>query len=145
MRRAPFAVLVVPYAVEIDGEVAYAVFRDRSAPSATWSALTGEGARGETPLDAARRQAWRAAGVAPDAAFLALDSRATFDTADGMCEIAEYAFAVRVCRDEVLPSGHELDRHWASYEIANGLLGCGADRNALWELRRRLGHPAVCG
>jgi hypothetical protein len=144
VRRAPFAVLVLPYAVDLDGDVAYAVFRGASGRDRAWSALTGDGVRGETPLEAARREAWRVAGVPGDAAYLALDSRATIDVHDGPCGVPERAFAVRVCTDEVCPPRRQLEHRWVSYDVADGLLCCETDRNALWELRRRLGRPATC-
>jgi hypothetical protein len=143
-RRAPFAVLVLPYCVELDGTVSYAVFRGPGLRRRTWHALAGEGVRGETPLEAARREAWRIAEVPPDALYLALDTRATVAVHGVPGGLARHAFAVRLCADEVRPRRQHLEHHWASYQVAEGLLHEEADRDALWELRRRLGSPAGC-
>jgi len=144
VRPALFAVLVVPYAVELDGAVAYAVFRPATGRDRAWHALSAEGLRGMSPLDAARWRAWRMAGVPRDAAYLTLDSRASIPEPDAPAGLPEHAFAVRVCADEVRPPPGQLEHSWVTYEIADRMLHCQADRNALWELRRRLGHPASC-
>jgi hypothetical protein len=145
VRHAPFAVVILPYAVELDGEVRHAVFGTRPECGwRTWRALAGTGARRESPLDAARREALHAARIPPDAAYLALDSRASLEHGDAAVAIAEFAFAVRVWPDEVSPPDPALEVRWVPYEIAHGLLSREADRNALWELRRRLGRPAAC-
>lgn len=143
MRRAPFTVLVLPYTVELDGEVSYAVFRGRSRRDVAWHGLAGEGVRGEEPLEAARREAWRIAEVPPDALYLALDSRRRIAAGDDE-PIVEHVFAVRVCQDEVRPRRDRLAHDWVSFDIAKGRLQSQGDRDALSELRRRIGRPATC-
>ena len=139
MRRAPFLVLVLPYAVELDGAVTFAIFRPGADDERGWHALTGDPARGEPPLDAARR----ISGAPADAAWLKLDSRATIELPAASCGVPEYAFAVRVTPDEIAPRPR-LDCRWVPYEIADRLLRDESDRNALYELRRRLGRLAPC-
>lgn len=136
MRRAPFAVLVLPYSVELDGEVSYAVFRGPSRRNTAWHALAGEGVQGETPLEAACREAWRIAEVPPDAVYRALTSRA----AGGEGALLEHVFGVRVCEDEVRPRNDRLKLDWVSYDIAKGRLQSQADRDALRELSRQIGR-----
>lgn len=145
MRRATFAVLVIPYAVDAFAEVAYALCRARGDEDEWWHAPAGHGARGETPVVAARRLGAMLAGVPDDAPYRGLDSRALIeaDGCAGACGLAEYAFAVRVDPAGLpAPAGHE--RLWASYEVADGLLRREAERNALWELARRLGLRQAC-
>jgi hypothetical protein len=144
MRRAPFVVLVLPYTVELDGEVSYAVFRGPSRRDAAWHALVGEGVRGETPLEAARREAWRIAELPPDALFLELESRTQPEPPEGGQPVVEHVFAVRVLPDEVRPRRPRLALDWVSYDIAKGRLQSQADRDALAELRRRIGRSAAC-
>ncbi len=143
-RRAAFGVLVVPYTVELDGRVSCAVFRGIDEPEAGWHALRGVPLRGEAPLQAARRAARLIAGVPLDAVYFMLDSRAAIELPDGACHAPEYAFGVRVCEDEVDAAEELLEHRWVGFEVADGLLHCAADRNALWELQRRLGRPAPC-
>ncbi len=144
MPRPPFAVLVLPYCVELDGEVSYAVFRGPTRSHVAWHALAGHGVRDETPLEAARREAWRIATIPPDAAYLALDPRRAIGADDAAGAVAEHVFAVRVCLDEVRPRRRRLRPHWVSYEIAEGLLRSDSDVDALRDLRHRLGRPATC-
>jgi hypothetical protein len=141
--RAPFGVLVLPYAVDVDGALSYALLRFAAGRDRGWQPLLGEGARGQAPLEAAREAAWRVARVPRDAVFVALDSRATIEQTPQRCAVAEYAFGVRVAAAELCPSRAEFEHRWVSYEIADGLLHDEPDRNALFELRRRLGRPAA--
>lgn len=143
-RNASFEVLVLPYSVELDGHVSYAVFRGAGRRERAWHALAGESIRDESPLEAARREAWRAAEIPADAVYLALQTRTAKDPSEVACWVAAYAFAVRVLQDEVRPRRPGLEHHWVAYEIAEGLLHAQPDRDALWELRQRLGRPATC-
>jgi hypothetical protein len=141
--RGPFCVLVILYAPDAFVDVAYAVFRGQS-DRRCWHTVAGRGARGETPLEAARRHALQA-GVPDDAGFLALDSRARIliESCASACALPEYAFAVRVEPSELrVPA--EREHCWVSYEVAEGLLRRQSERDALWELRRRLGRRRAC-
>jgi hypothetical protein len=140
-RRAAFGVLVIPFALDAFAEVAYALWRRRDDDD-WWHAPAAQGTRTETPLATARRLA----GVAADDAYRALDSRAMIavdECCPATCILPQYAFGVRVDPADLrVPAGHE--QLWASYEVADGLLRSEAERNALWELRRRFGLPNVC-
>jgi hypothetical protein len=140
-RRSAFGVLVIPFALDAFAEVAYALWRKRDDEDDWWHAPAAQGARTETPLAAARRLA----GVPRDAAYRALDSRAVVEIDDcpATCILPQYAYGVRVDPADLrAPAGHE--QLWVSYKVAEGLLRSEAERNALWELRRRLGLPRVC-
>jgi hypothetical protein len=137
-------VLVILYAPAAFVDVAYAVFRGQSDRSC-WHTVAGRGGRGETPIEAARRHALQQAGVPGDAGFVALDSRARIpiESCASACALPEYAFAVRVePADLRVPAEHE--HCWVSYEVAEGLLRRQSERDALWELRRRLGRRPAC-
>jgi hypothetical protein len=144
--RARFRVLVIPYALDAFPEVAYAICRRRDGDGdGDWHALTGGAKRGETPPEAARRHAHEHAGVPADADYLALDSRAMVRderwAAGG--GLPEYAFGVHADPAELTaPAGHE--HLWVSFEVADGLLPRAAERNAIWELRWRIGRPQAC-
>jgi len=144
MPRARFEVLVLPYATEAFADIAFAVFRDRVLGDGCWHAVRGGGDRGELPLDAARRHASAQAGIDRGHAHVALDSRATvvIEAIAGDYEIALHAFGV--CVDPAglcVCDGREL--RWLSYRAASGLLASEPERDALWELRHRIGrHPA---
>ena len=139
-RRAAFAVLVIPFALDAFAEVAYALWRGRDDDD-WWHAPAAPGTRHETPLATARRLT----GVPGVAAYRALDSRAMVvadDCRPATCSLPQYAFGLRVDPADLrVPAGHE--QLWVSYDVADGMLRSEAERNALWELRRRLGLPPV--
>jgi hypothetical protein len=138
MRRAAFTVLVIPYALDAFAELAYAL-RRRDGEDC-WHAPAGDATRGESAPDAARR----IAGAGEDAALLELDSRAVVPLAgcSAACGLTEYAFGLRADPAELrAPGGHE--QLWVSYRVAEGLLRRRAERNAIWELQRRLGPAPV--
>jgi 8-oxo-dGTP pyrophosphatase MutT (NUDIX family) len=138
VRRARFQVLVIPYALDAFPEVAFAICRRRGDGDGCWHAMTGHAEHRETPLQAARRHACEHAGVGATAAYLALDSRPAIGPA-----LPEHAFGVRVDPAQLTtPAGHE--HLWVSYKVAHGLLARDAERNAIWELRQRIGRPRTC-
>ncbi len=145
MARAPFQVLVFPYRVLEGGEVAYAVFRRRDCGTA-WQAIAGGGEEGEAPLEAARREAWEEAGIDPGNAYLELDSRATipavhfaaFRDREDLLVVPEYCFAVAVASEELRLSWEHEGYAWLPYPDAYAVLRWESNRNALWELDRRL-------
>jgi ADP-ribose pyrophosphatase YjhB (NUDIX family) len=138
-------VLVIPYALHAFPEVAYALCRADDDADGCWHVPAGDGRRSELPPEAARRHAAQLAGVPQDAPLRALDSRAIIllDARAADCGLTEYAFGVRVDPVDVqVPAGQE--QLWVSYEVADGFLRRQAERNALWELHRRLGFPRRC-
>ncbi|MGN2638957.1 NUDIX domain-containing protein [Nocardia takedensis] len=72
--RAGFKVLVLPYRIGQDG-IWYALFRRADADY--WRGVAGGGEAGETPLEAAKREAAEEAGVVEADEFVALDARPT--------------------------------------------------------------------
>jgi dATP pyrophosphohydrolase len=145
--RAQFNVLVFPYLIRPDGKIAYAIFNRSDSVEDFWQAISGGGEDEETPLEAARREAWEEAGISQDSFFISLDSRATvpaiyFDCREIWGEdvyvITEYSFGVRV-EDAALKLSHEhTEYRWLGYEDAKKILKFDSNRNALWELDQRL-------
>ncbi|MSS71390.1 MAG: NUDIX pyrophosphatase [Candidatus Latescibacteria bacterium] len=139
--------MVFPYRIISDGKIEYAIFNRSDSVEDFWQAISGGGEDDETPLEAARREAWEEAGISRDAPFLSLDSMATvpaihFDCREVWGEdvyvITEYSFGVRV-EDEALKLSHEhTEYRWLGYEGAKKLLKFDSNRNALWELDQRL-------
>ncbi|MGH2559954.1 MAG: NUDIX hydrolase [Thermomicrobiales bacterium] len=145
MTRAPFQVLVFPYRVLSDGEVAYAVFR-RADTGQPWQAIAGGGEIGETPLAAAKRETWEEAGIAQDSRYVELDSLATipvvhfdaFRDRDDLFVIPEYSFGVEVVEADPRLSPEHTEYAWLPYQDALAILRWDSNKNALWELDRRL-------
>jgi dATP pyrophosphohydrolase len=70
MARAPFQVLVYPYLKAGAGRFEYALLKRSDA--GYWQAIAGGGEDDETPLEAARREAYEEAGIPGTADFLQL-------------------------------------------------------------------------
>jgi dATP pyrophosphohydrolase len=144
MARAPFQVLVFPYRIIDDNKILYAVFRRVDA--GYWQGIAGGGEDDETPLEAARREAFEEAGIdAPDG-FIELDSHFTVPAEEvaGMIwgqkvlVLPECCFGVEV-KDETIVLSDEHDAfRWLNYEAARTLLHWDSNKNALWELDYRL-------
>jgi dATP pyrophosphohydrolase len=145
MTRAPFQVLVLPWRFVAPGDIRYAVFRRRDEGSA-WQGIAGGGEDDETPLEAARREAWEEAGIAPGSAFLPLDSLATvpvvhfpaFHDRDDLFVIPEHSFGVAVTSADLRLSNEHTEAAWLPYAEAHARLRWDSNRNALWELDQRL-------
>src|SRR5688572_30311958 len=108
MARAPFQVLVIPYRLHRSGEHEFAVFRrwDQSM----WQFLAGGGEDRETPMDAARREAFEEAAIPHELPWLTLDSLATVPRhafpggahwPQELYVVPEYCFAVAVDGQEL--------------------------------------------
>jgi len=145
MVRAPFQVLVFPYRILADDEIVYAIFRRRD-DDMPWQAIAGGGEDDETPLEAARREAWEEAGIDPGDTFVTLDSLATipvvhfpnFREREDLFVIPEYSFGVEVADGAVSLSHEHVEVAWLPYADAHAALRWDSNRNALWELDRRL-------
>jgi len=147
MPRAPFQVLVFPYTLAPDGTPAYAVFR--RADLGVWQAVAGGGEVGETPEEAARREAWEEARVPPDAPLRRLaavgqvPTTAFLDRAHWAPEpiaIPEYSFAVAAAPEAVRCSAEHDLVEWLPYAAARERLHWASNREALAEL-----HAALTG
>ena len=146
MARAPFQVLVFPYRMTRDCVIEYAVFRRADATGGYWQAIAGGGEDEETPVEAAKREAWEEAGIDREAVLTPLDSSATvpvtafggFRWGPDVFVIPERCFAVDVTGHALTLSEEHDDMQWVSYEVAENLLHWDSNKNALWELNARL-------
>jgi dATP pyrophosphohydrolase len=138
-------VLVFPYRILDTSEIAYAVFQ-RNDDEMPWQAISGGGEDAETPLEAARREAWEEAGIAPHNTYVKLESCATipvihfaaFRDRQDMFVIPEFSFGVNVIEDDVRLSREHVDYAWLPYSEAYAILRWDSNKIALWELDRRL-------
>ena len=146
MSRAGFQVLVIPYRECSDGSHEDAL-TSRSDCGA-WQFLSGGGDEGETPLEAAKREAYEEGGVAEGFTYLELEAVASIPASHFtdrwewehrryVCR--EYSFAVDVGAREIVLSHEHSEVRWLRYEDALELLTWDSNRIALWELHARLG------
>lgn len=76
MARAPFQVLVLPFTVSAR-RPSYAIFQRADTGLPCWQGIAGGGEIGESPLDAAKREAMEEAGIPPQSSWVELQSRTT--------------------------------------------------------------------
>jgi dATP pyrophosphohydrolase len=137
---------VIPYKRKDAGDYEYALFRRNSQDGGYWQAIAGGGEEGETPMQAARREAFEEARLPASLAYLELDSLASIpicnfkdnDRWPGLYVIPEYAFAVDAKGVDIVLSNEHSECRWLGYEKALELLHWDSNRTALWELNERL-------
>ncbi len=148
MARAPFQVLVYPYRRTAEAEFEFALFR--RADGEWWQGIAGGGEDGETPLDAARREADEEARLPLDLPVVELDTvqsvpvtefRDSHLWGEDVYVIPQYSFGIQAQGVEIVLSREHTEVRWMSYDEAHRLLRYDGDRTALWELLQRLrGH-----
>ena len=146
--RAPFQVLVFPFRKALRG-IEYAAFHRADMPG-VWQAIAGGGEGGESPLEAAAREANEEAGIPAHLEFVRLDSCSTvpvewtagFLWGPGTLVIPEHAFGVDVAGLAIEIGIEHVDYRWGEYTAIADLLKWDSNRSALWELNWRLTHPS---
>jgi dATP pyrophosphohydrolase len=145
MTRAPFQVLVYPYRPAGEAEFEYALFK--RADAGWWQGVAGGGEDNETPLEAARREAWEEAGIPSTAQFLPLDTISSVRVTefgvsqhwgDHIFVIPQYCFGVLLATEPVTLSEEHTQYRWLPYPEADHLIRYDSNKTALWELNQRL-------
>jgi dihydroneopterin triphosphate diphosphatase len=148
--RAAFQVLVLPYR-QIGGVFEYALFR--RADAAYWQGIAGGGEGGESPVQAARREAAEEAGLCGEQAFVRLDAcvmipvvyvTGEFTWGPDVLVIPEYAFGVHVAGGGFTLSEEHTEFAWFSLDDALRVVRWDSNRTALWELDHRVRHGMAC-
>lgn len=145
-KRAPFQILVFPYRIQGNKKVLYAVFKRKASTGGFWQGIAGGGKENESPLQAARREAFEEAGIPPTSKYVKLDSCATIPVID-VCGfkwgiktlvIPEYCFGVKVENAQLQLSEEHVKYKWVSYNTAKKMLRWDSNKVALWELNYRI-------
>jgi dihydroneopterin triphosphate diphosphatase len=145
MARAPFQVLVIPYRRRFDGDYEFALFR--RADEGYWQAIAGGGEDKETPLQAARREAFEEAGITLEAPCRPLDTMASVQVTcfrdshlwgDSVYVIPEYCFGVDTTSLTLILSNEHTELRWARYAEAAQMVRYDSNRVALWELNQKI-------
>jgi dATP pyrophosphohydrolase len=145
MSRAPFQILAFPFIIE-HGLPLYALFRRNEKTGGYWQGIAGGGEGDESPLEAARREAFEEAGIDPGVHCIALDAMAMlpvvnvcgFLWGEDRLVIPEHAFGMEAVSRSLLISGEHQEYAWHRFEEAMELLKWDSNRTALWELDQRL-------
>ncbi len=143
--RAPFQVLVYPYRFTASGQVEYALLQ--RVDNGFWQAVAGGGEDQETPLQAARREAFEEAGLPLNAAFIQLDTVEPIPISEfkerrlwspDLYVIPQYCFGATCPGISITLSEEHSQYRWAGYEQALKLIKYHGNKTALWELDQRL-------
>ncbi len=144
MPRAPFQILVLPYRKLLDA-LEFAVLRRSDYPC--WQGIAGGGEDDETPLEAAKREAFEEAGVSGACHFVPLQASCsvpvTFFQDNGTWDLALYVVPQHSfgadCTGQTLTLSNEHDAaEWVLYAEAHARFTYDSNRTALWELNQRL-------
>jgi len=142
--RAAFQILAIPYRI-IDDSLFYCVFH--RADCHQWQFIAGGGEDDETPLEAAKREAFEESGAQSDkwielkslsyipAVVISEKHRRYWDKDTYV--IPEYAFGFEYQEDIQLSHEH-TECVWLTYDEAIRKLKWDSNRTALYELNCRL-------
>jgi dATP pyrophosphohydrolase len=146
MNRSPFQVLVFPYRLIANQGPLYCIFKRNPETGGYWQGIAGGGEQGETPLDAAKREAHEEANISPNNAYMQLDSLVTipvekvcgFLWGSDILVIPEYSFGVKLLDENIILSNEHTEYKWVGYKTAYEMLHWDSNKNALWELNYRV-------
>ncbi len=138
--RAPFQILVIPYRMDTGGEPQYALFKRSDMDC--WQFIAGGGEDDETALEAAKRESFEEAGIAPECEFTRLQTESMIPASvfsghnwpKGVIEIPEFCFAVQLFDPSLTLSDEHLEFKWVAFEEALNLLKFESNRKGLSEL-----------
>jgi dATP pyrophosphohydrolase len=145
MPRAPFQILLLPWRWAADGSAEFLIAR--RADLGIWQAIAGGGEDDETPLAAAKREAYEEAGIPADCTLVPLDATTSIPAhifpgtnhwGDKVYVINEHAFGVDVAGRELRVSHEHTEFRWLSIVDASVLLRFDSNRIAMWELNQRI-------
>lgn len=145
MSRAPFQVLVLPFRRAGQSTIQYAVLRRDDME--VWQGVAGGGEQGESPAQAAGREAAEELGLAHPVPLYPLQTtasiparffRARADWPAGTYVVPEHAFAADLTGVEVTLSDEHTAIQWLDAKQAGELLRFDSNRTALGELDERL-------
>ncbi len=144
--RAPYQVLVIPYRI-VGSCVEYAILK--RTDQNYWQGIAGGGEGGETPVEAARREALEEAGLGAECRLMALDSEASLPVehvvghylwGEDVYVIPEYSFGMEVLENELTLSSEHSTYEWMEYKEALSALKWDSNKTALWELNERINN-----
>ncbi|MEU9397034.1 NUDIX pyrophosphatase [Streptomyces sp. NPDC048324] len=144
MPRAPFQILVVPFR-RAGERIEFAVLRRQDMD--VWQAVAGGGESGESPQQAAVREAREELGLDEAVALYPLQTTASIPArffADrdswpaGTYVVPEYAFAADLTDIEIKLSDEHSAVQWLDCKAAGNLLRFDSNRTAVRELHERL-------
>jgi len=147
MARAPFQIVVFPFRQNENGNYEYAIFK-RSDDS-YWQGIAGGGEDHETPVEAAKREAFEEAKIPTSAKYFrlrAMDMVPVYHFParklwpKDIYVIPNYCFGVESSNVDIILSVEHTAFKWVDCETGRALLHWQGNKTALWELNERLGR-----
>jgi dATP pyrophosphohydrolase len=145
MARAPFQILVLPFRVTGPDAFEYALFKRSDEPY--WQGIAGGGEDTETPLAAARREAFEEAHIPASTTFFALQTMSMVPVfhfkarelwPQDLYVIPNFCYAAD-CSAIAFELSHEHTEYkWMRYDDGSHMLRWEDNKIALWELHERL-------
>ena len=135
----------MPFRLGADGATEFGALRRADGP--TWQGFAGGGEEGESPADAARREATEEGGLPAGTALYRLDSRTSvprchFRAAEtwspDVFVVVEHAFAIDCSGVPLTLSDEHEELLWADFDTIHETLRWSSNRTALWELAERM-------
>jgi len=144
MTRAPFQILVIPYYIDEGNIISYAVFK--RSDGECWQFIAGGGEDDETPLEAAKREAYEEAGLEHELELnpllynemLPVEEVSGNIWGDEVKFIPNHCFSVKVSVRRLKLSKEHTEYKWLKYEEAIALLKWEGNKKALAELNTYL-------
>lgn len=146
MSRSKFQVLVVPFVIK-NGLIRYCIFKRMDM--GIWQFIAGGGEDTETPLEAAKREAFEEANIDFRNTYYNLESICSISTeyfsdkhriswGENCLVIPEYSFAVKLTNFNINISNEHTEYKWVDYNTAKELLRWDGNKTTLWELDNRI-------
>lgn len=142
--REPYQILSIPYRI-VKNTPLFCVFR--RTDSSYWQFVAGGGEKGETPIEAAKRETAEEIGIEPKdikqltciayvpSEVIAENKRRHWDK--NTYVIPEYTFAFE-CYGEPTLSHEHTEYKWLPYDEARNLLKWDSNKVAMYEIKERL-------
>ena len=146
--RAPFQILVLPFR-RIQNGFEFAAFLRSDA--GYWQGIAGGGEGGESPENAAKREAKEEAGIPPTLHYLRLQTTTSVPVhhfkerthwPTNLFVIPEFTFAVDCTGIDLKISEEHTEIFWGTYVEVEARLKWDSNRTALWELQQWLATQA---
>ncbi|MBI1922632.1 NUDIX domain-containing protein [Candidatus Poribacteria bacterium] len=147
MPRAPFQVLVIPFRKNRHGNFEYTIFKRANEPY--WQGIAGGGEDNESPIEAAKREAFEEANIPTSEKYFMLQTTFSVEVSyiritarnhwpKDLYVIPNYCFAVDSSNVEIVLSHEHSEYQWVNYEEGRNRLYWENNKTALGELNERL-------
>lgn len=142
--KAPFNVFVIPYFINEDNSVVYAIFK--RSDEGYWQFIAGGGENNETAMQTAKRESFEEAGISFESKYRDLNFNELLRVEDvrgylwgpDVKKIPNHGFAVEVRTKQISLSHEHTDYKWVKFDEALNLLKWEGNKRALTLLNEDL-------